>query len=510
MRKQHLSKFITILFAFITVLLINTLNSYSVKAAENENNDEYYLLTKDCYYIVENNTDEELTFDQYYKDKNNNYIRSTKNSIDYCNFDDLKKPPMYHLSCIKNEYIVSHPNNNVLFTTEVNNNTFVKIPSACKVTKINEPYWKEYLLKKGSSLKIEPNISVFCCFRDSEGNPATFDKKTFIGEDNKTSSVFYNWSYSYDTITYDHPFYYIYADYEDVYINIPAANTTAKLILLPYPSSYKYIVKKGESVKITYSGHPYNSMMVGDKTQSFDYIQTDSYYMNNYWESFFNYNCNEKYGKMCNFPNNSYSYIIHAGYDTDVTIKILYDDIDKFSFSSYDSSFKDFTINPHEAIKIKGDPICYKYPINIFLSNSFNDYYYEKFNSNDNKFIDNSMDDINKYDISYQGNSIDLVSSNYIILENVSSHPVKFRLPSKFSHYVSPYVIQNREVIYSKYDLNKDDSIDLQDVAILASNYNLLTYGSNYSKYDLNKNNVCDIYDLSIMLYIISNILDIN
>ena len=33
MRKQHLSKFITIFFVFITVLLINTLNSYSVKAA---------------------------------------------------------------------------------------------------------------------------------------------------------------------------------------------------------------------------------------------------------------------------------------------------------------------------------------------------------------------------------------------------------------------------------------------------------------------------------------------
>lgn len=118
---------------------------------------------------------------------------------------------------------------------------------------------------------------------------------------------------------------------------------------------------------------------------------------------------------MCNFNNNSYTYIIHAGYDTDVTIKILYDDIDKFSFSSYDSPFTDFTINPHEAVKIKGDPNYYKYPISIFLSNSFNDYYYETFNSNDDKFIDNTMENINDYDFSYQDDSISIVSSNYIL-----------------------------------------------------------------------------------------------
>ena len=83
-------------------------------------------------------------------------------------------------------------------------------------------------------------------------------------------------------------------------------------------------------------------------------------------------------------------------------------------------------------------------------------------------------------------------------------------MPSKFIHYVSPYVIQNREVIYSKYDLNNDNSIDLQDVVSLASNYNYLTYGSNYSKYDLDKNNICDIYDISTLMYMISNILNVN
>ena len=107
---------------------------------------------------------------------------------------------------------------------------------------------------------------VYCYFRDSEGNSATFDTKTFMGEDNKTSSISYGWSHSYESITYKHPLYYMYADYEDVYINIPTANTTSKLIFLPYPSSYKYTVKKGESVEVTYSGHPYNEMMVGDKT----------------------------------------------------------------------------------------------------------------------------------------------------------------------------------------------------------------------------------------------------
>lgn len=148
MRKQHLSKFITIFFVFITILLINTLNSYSVKGAENENKDEYYLLTKDCYYTVENTSDKSITFNQYSKDEKGNYIKEDLPIIDYDTFYDLNNPPLKYLWSLAKPSITIPPNENLLFTTATNHNTFVKIPSCCKVTKVNNPYWTEYILKK--------------------------------------------------------------------------------------------------------------------------------------------------------------------------------------------------------------------------------------------------------------------------------------------------------------------------------------------------------------------------
>lgn len=109
----------------------------------------------------------------------------------------------------------------------------------------------------------------------------------------------------------------------------------------------------------------------------------------------------------------------------------------------------------------------------------------------------------NHYNPQFKFNSFCVGPGHYVILQNTSDYPVKFRLASFLENCVSSYKADSTTDL--KYDTNNDNLINLLDLAFLASKYNSTNLNSNfYIKCDLNNDGICDIYDI-VMLSSIMN-----